>query len=313
MHLLFTTCLRWLLPLTLSICLAGTTQAETPRVVATIKPIHSLVAGVMQGVGKPELLIAGLQSPHNFSLRPSDMRRLNSADIVFWVGESLETSLKGPLDLIAKKNPVISLMESADIQHLSNRKGGIRNDNHDHGTDDHHHLNDPHIWLSTINGRKITLLIEQQLSRLDPENQLQYHRNSQAMLARLDQLDLSVAKKIKPVQQRPYLVFHDAYQAFEQQFKLNSAGSVTLNPEQQPGARRVAEIRQHITNAKAVCLFSEPQFQSRLAATLIEGTSTRTGILDSLGSDLTPGPDQYFQLIDNLAQSLVDCLGGINE
>ncbi len=314
MHRLFLTFRYWL-PLLLWVNIAGAVHAATPRVVVTIKPIHSLVAAVMQGVEQPpKLLISGSQSPHNFALRPSDIRLLNSADLIFWVGDSMESNLRGAIELVNSKSEVITLLETPGIQRLSSRKGGLwesqRDDNSGHN---HSHYADPHIWLSTHNAKKITQLVAQRLSLLDPPHRDLYSQNSATLITKLEQLHASTAERLKPIQNRPYIVFHDAYHAFEQEFELNAVGSITISPERPSGAKRITTLRRHITSNAVVCLFSEPQFQPKLVANLIDGTTTRSGTLDPIGNSLRAGPNHYFQLIDNLSNSLVNCLEAEDE
>ena len=70
--------------------------SAAPKVVTSIKPLHSLVSGVMKGVGEPYLLIKGVASPHTFSLKPSDARELERARVIFWVGDVLAPGLERP-------------------------------------------------------------------------------------------------------------------------------------------------------------------------------------------------------------------------
>jgi len=324
---------RWQLKLLGMLLLCGPLVgiAAEPRVVASIKPVHSLVAGVMQGVGEPTLLTPGGASPHEYSLRPSDLRAINEAQAVFWVGPDLETFLVKPLANVADRVRAVALMEAPDLTILPMREGGAwephahgqgghghghghkHDHKHDHKHGHHGHAHghsdrDAHVWLDPVNAIAMVRRILATLGEIDPDRQTHYARNGEALIERLEQLNQDLAAKLQPVQGRPYIVFHDAYQYFERRYGLNAVGSVVLKPEQRPGARRVAEIQKRLRDLQARCVFSEPQFQPALVDTVIAGSDARKGVLDPLGAELTSGPDAYFQLLQNLADALRECL-----
>ena len=315
---------KLLLSLTIAFLLLGDTFAEGgPKVVVSIKPVHSLVAGVMQGVGEPTLLLKGGASPHDYSLRPSDVRAINQAKVVFWIGKNLETFLVKPLENAQVLQA--ALMEAPGIELLPLREGGIwePHEGHqhaevnrhaqDHGKakdDEHESHDDPHIWLNPRNAMAMVRQMGTVLSEVDPGHKTIYQTNVDTVLKRLETLDEELKTKLTPVKGKPYIVFHDAYQYLERHYGLTAMGSITLNPEQRPGTRRLQEIRKHITDHQVICVFSEPQFKPALVNNLVENTTAKSGILDPEGgADLTEGPDAYFQLLTNLASSLSRCLG----
>jgi zinc transport system substrate-binding protein len=301
--------------------------AAEPRAAASIKPIHALVAAVMQGVGEPLLLVPGGASPHQYSLRPSDMRAISEAQVVFWVGPDLETFLVKPLANVADRVRVVPLMEAPELTVLPLRHGGAWEPHaHGHGDHDRDHDKqdsakhdhgrdradrDAHVWLDPVNAVAMVRQIVATLGEVDPDRQTDYARNGAALIDRLDQLHQRLATELKPVQSRPYIVFHDAYQYFERRYGLNAVGSVVLQSEQRPGARRVAEIQTRIRDLQARCVFGEPQFQPALVETVMAGSNARKGVLDPLGAELMSGPDAYFQLLQNLADALRECLYGL--
>jgi len=281
-------------------------KANGPAVVVSIKPIHSLVAGVMEGIAQPTLLVAGGGSPHGYVLRPSEARALANADLVIWVGHTLETFLEKPLGTLSKKARTIEVLDLLPGDLLPARSGGQWDEQHDelhHG----HEAGDanPHVWLNPRLATKIVVQTAQVLSDIDPENSIRYKENASHLQQKLEQLDKTLTAKLAPVQALPYIVFHDAYQYFEDAYQLNPVGSLTVNPERKPGAKRILEIRKKIQQSGALCVFSEPQFEPRLIVTLTEGTDVRTGVLDPLGTDLPVGTESYFLLMNNLADSLV--------
>lgn len=304
---------RALMPLALLIAGASSAAAQ-PRIVASIMPIHSLVAGVMEGVATPTLVVQGAASPHTYSLRPSDAKMLNDGKVVFWIGEIYEAFLEKPLDALSKKAVVVELMEADGVTLLPARTGGSW-EAHAHGKAGHGHAHDAHaaemdghLFLDIDNAKAIVRAALAALSQADAANKDRYAANATKMIARLDALDAEMRTTLAPVKNRPFVVFHDAYQYIELRYGLTGAGAITVSPERRPGAKRVSDLRKKISALKAVCVFSEPQFEPTLVRTVTEGTSAKTGTLDPLGAGLTPGPDAYFDMMRRLARSLSECL-----
>lgn len=299
--------------LTLLVVPLPVVAADVPRVAASIRPIQALVAGVMEGITEPELLIEGGASPHDYRLRPSDVRTIDEALVVFWIGESLEFALVKPL-ANAERTRNVELLQAPDLRLLPLRAGGTweshEQPSHKEHQEAHRHGQyDPHIWLDPHNAMAMVRYMSTVLGEVDPAHKTIYEKNRTLLIERLGKLDRDLVAQLEPVKDLPYIVFHDAYQYFERRYDLNVLGTIVLSPEQRPGARRVLEIRESIQASEARCVFSEPQFRSALVETLIEDTGARHGVLDPLGTALAAGPDMYFQLLRRLAASLRECLG----
>jgi ABC-type Zn2+ transport system, periplasmic component/surface adhesin len=293
---------KFLLPLGLIVLTAA--AAAEPKVLATLKPVHSLVAGVMEGAGRPDLLIGGALSEHSYALKPSDARKVRDAALIFEIGPDMETYLSGALTTAGGR--VVVLEQTPGVKRIAARQGGLWGDgDHDH---DHHGGTDPHVWLDPQNAIAFTKAIADALVRTDPAHAALYRANAARRIAMLQGLDRELAATLAPVKDRPYLVFHDAYHYFEARYGLKPAGAVTVAPDRPVGARRIAELRQTVASGHALCLFREPQFPPKLIETLDQDTKAHVGVLDPLGADLEPGPDLYPRLMRNLAQSLVGCL-----
>ena len=313
--------------------IAGSAAADAVvRVVATIKPVHSLVSAVMAGVGEPHLIMRGTASPHTFSLRPSDARVLEEAHVVFLIGESLETTLAAAIDTLAGNARVIALSEAKGLVRRPLREGGTfeslghandedhgRDEGEDHSgedaaahrDDDHddaHAAFDMHVWLDPVNAQAMARMIAGSLSEVDPANTAVYAANALALGHRLDELTTQIAADVASVRGKPFVVFHDGYRHFEDRFGLTAAGSVVVSPERSPGARRILELRDKVRELAVTCVFAEPQFEPRLVNTIIEGTLARAGTIDPLGSIIESGPELYFTLLRNMAASFKDCL-----
>lgn len=299
-------------------------SAREPAVVATIPPVHSLVAAVMEGVGQPQRLLPPGASPHSYALKPSEALMLSRADVIFRVDPSLESFLNQPLESLPQGARVVTLASVPGTERLPTRAGGAWDavdDDHghheheheheeDHGGDHEHGPIDGHSWLDPRNAAAWTSAIAEALSGADPAHAEAYAANARKARERLGALEQRLADRLAPVRGVPYLVFHDAYQYFEHRFGLNAAGAVTVSPDRAPGARRVAELRELVRTSGAACVFSEPQFEPRLVSVVIEDTPARTAVLDPLGAALPAGPDLYPTLLENLAEDLADCLSG---
>lgn len=307
------------------------------KVVASMKPVHSLVAAVMEGVGTPDIIVDGAGSPHNYALKPSQAQMLEQADVVFWVGHELEAFLEKPLETVGANAESVELIDAHDLVKLGFREGGAfekhmlgeeeghddhaheAGHDHDHemtaeAVHDHEHAGhsdgrfDAHVWLDPMNAKAMVREIEDALVAADPENTAKYEANAEATLARLDALIAEVAAELEPVKDKGFIVFHDAYHYFENRFGVTAAGSITVSPEAMPGAERVTEIRARVKELGAACVFAEPQFEPKLISTVTEDTQAKSGALDPLGADLANGPELYFQVIRNMAASMKSCL-----
>ena len=449
---------------TLISTLTITAQAEI-NVVASVKPVHSLVSGVMEGVGKPDLIVKGAASPHTYSLKPSQAKQLEEADLVFWMGHELESFLEKPLEAITSKAKVIELIDSPGLKKLDMREGGAF-DEHGHeedgehseeGQDEHageghafewagvfklpagdytwtfakvdgdyadpmmkmvflptssdgeegieeqeevaerlissqssvrrnhdgrltpneenayqlvfdanrnvtelritiknegayafftehmpfefeadehflknasgkdieptaqepetghHHHHghgefDLHVWLDPENAKVLVQEIKQALVELDPGNAGTYEANAKNLMVKLDRLISEISSTLASSKGKGFVVFHDAYQYFEERFGMTAVGSITVSPQVVPGASRIRELKDKIVELDAHCVFSEPQFQPKIVFTVAEGTQANTGVLDPLGASIADGPELYFTLIRDMANSLQECL-----
>ena len=315
------------------------------KVVASIKPIHSLASYLMNGVAKPDLIVDGYATPHGFAMKPSHAKMLQNADLIFWVGEDMENFLEKPLGSIAKKAEKIELMQIKGLQILKFRERNIFDDHDDHGHDDHdkkedhdshakkedhddhgkkedhddhgkkedhddherhaHGEFDPHIWLDPINAKVILNEMVEHLIENDPKNEAKYKSNLDEALKDIDKLTIDVMTELS--NSVSSIVFHDAYQYFEKRFNVNILGAFTVNTDVMPGAEQLAEIREIIEDDKVACVFSEPQFNPDIIKAVAKDMNIKTGVIDPLGATLNPGKDLYFSLIKNMSASFKGC------
>ena len=311
--------------------MGGAAYAETPQVAVDIAPVHSLVARVMDGIGKPDLIIQPGASPHEYSLRPSEASALQAADLVFWIGPDLTPWLTDTIGTLASDAVVTELMEADGTIELEFREGalfeahdhddhGDEDDHDDHGDDDDHDeaesgheghdhgAHDPHAWLSPKNAMNWLNVIAGQLSAVDPDNAGAYFANAAAGRTEIKTLIGEVTATLDPVRGGQFIVFHDAYQYFEMDFDFPASGAISISDASDPSPARIAKIQARIAEQGIDCVLAEPQFNPGLVATVLDGTDAQTGILDPLGSDLELGPAFYPHLIRNLSNVLADCM-----
>ncbi|MHA1536850.1 MAG: zinc ABC transporter substrate-binding protein [Alphaproteobacteria bacterium] len=273
----------------------GPANAKPPRIVASIKPVHSLVAGITGaragGIDAPYLLVRGYDSPHTFSLRPSDASALAAADIVFWIGPGMARFLERPLATLAARARIVALAGAAGVKPLPS--AGVI---------------DPHIWLDPVNAKAMAGAIAGALSQADPGNAPRYRANADRLRARLDRLDAEIERTLKPVRSRPFIVLHDAYRYFGRRYRLNQVAAATRGSQHRPGARHLVFVRKRLKQTGARCLFHEPGATPGLARTIVRGSGARIAVLDPLGVDIKPGPDAYFKTLRHMARDFRNCL-----
>ncbi|QAX31979.1 zinc ABC transporter substrate-binding protein [Leisingera sp. NJS204] len=342
----------------------GAAWAEVPRVATDITPVHGLVARVMQGLGEPALVVPPGASPHGYSMRPSEARALDQADLVFWLGEALTPWLHGPLEELAGGAHRVELLEATgttvlpfregarfeahahdgdeedhadhdghdahedhdDHGHEEHAEGHEDHDDHeahedpaekdghsDHGDHDdhahghHHDGTDPHAWLLPANAQAWLDVIAEELAEHDPGNAAAYKANAEAGRQEIADTVASVLAALEPFRAKQFIVFHDAYQYFERGFGLNAAGAISIGDASKPGPARIAEMRDVVADLKVACVFSEPQFNPGVVATVLDGTGAGTAVLDPLGAKLEAGPQFYPALLQDIGAAIAGC------
>ena len=289
----------WLLPMT---------GSATPEVVVSIKPVHSLVSMVMRDLGEPRLLIQGAQTPHQYAMRPSEAALLAKADLIVWVGPALESFLVRPVaqmradssrELQLQSNPYVTPIKARGLSFarpvVGRSTGAV----------------DPHLWLDPKNAVGILQAVTDTLSQMDPDNAARYAANRDQAMADIEALHHSVARALSAVQAEPFVVFHDGYQYFEQAYGLNYAGALALSPERQPGVRQVRMLMETIDQQSVGCVFSEPQFPSKLVQMIATQTHVRVVSLDPLGAGIPSGEHLYAELMLAMSSAFQRCLASV--
>ena len=306
--------MRALLAILTALLLAGRATAA-PTVIASVTPVHAIVAAVMGDLGEPDLLLSGQMSEHRASFTPAQVAALGEADLVFIVGHGLEAKLaqlSGSETVNGK--PFVQLSEAPGVNKLAIRAGGAWEPDTDEmavqPAAEGVLSSDPHVWLDPENAKAMAVAVAAELARADPAGAETYAANARSFAAAVDAASTEIAAILAPVKSKPYIVFHDAYHYFEHRFGLNAVGSISDVSARTPSAERLKELRDKLAQTGAVCVFREPQFDDKVVQTIIEGSTARAATLDPLGATLDPGPGAYPQLLRNLANDLAGCLAG---
>jgi zinc transport system substrate-binding protein len=300
---IFAVCVAFLL--SLGVILPAKAQVT---VLTSIKPLQLIAAAVQEGVGTPDVLLPPGASPHHYALRPSDVRKVAAVDLVYWVGPDMEGFL--PRVLQGRSKPTVAVQ---DLPGMHLRRFGEDSHSHADEDDDHDHDHRPgsldaHLWLSTVNARVIAQRMASDLASADPANAARYASNAAAFAKRLDALDTRLQARVAGIKGKPYFVFHEAFDYFEQAYGLQHAGVFAVAAEVQPGAQHVAAMRARLKEAGKTCVFSEPPMRPRLAETLTAGLPVKLAELDALGGFNDASATGYEQLLSKLGDDLAGCL-----
>ncbi len=343
---------KFILFLALLIALsANATEIESNSVIVTIKPLHSLVAGVIGDTGKAQLLVDEAVSPHHMQLKPSQIKSMQEAHIIFYIDDSFETFLAHVFNILPDDVLKVSMIDNAALMLLPYRKGTDwevhdhhadehdadehnahdhhadeheahdEHDTHDHHADEHeahdehdtHESYDMHVWLDPKNAQKMVALIADTLSTVYPEHRDIYKANAQGLMEKIDRLNVELKTELSPIQNKPFIVFHDAYQYFEHAYGLNGVGSITFEGGELLSPVRIKSVREKLQRTRATCVFSEPQFPARPIQTIAEGFDIKVSVLDPLGANLASDESLYFGLLEDLAHNLTQCLTSENK
>ncbi|KOO16232.1 zinc ABC transporter substrate-binding protein [Vibrio xuii] len=282
-----------------ALMLVSSSFAHAATILTSIKPIQLITLELTKGVSEPEVLVASNASPHDYALKPSDVKRLRTAELVIWYGSDLEPFLTKVLE---SQQNVLTLNATEGLELREFGGGHHDHDGHDHGS------HDPHFWLGYKPTLQIAQAISERLAEVDAENKAQYQANFAAFEAQLTEQQEQIKAQLAPVADAGYYVFHDAYGYFEQDFPLNHLGYFTVSPDRKPGAKTLIAIRKALKNHNAQCVFSEPQFTPAVVESVTRGSQAKTGVLDPIGAEIEVVAGGYFKFKQNLADSFSQCL-----
>ncbi|MCP4186707.1 MAG: zinc ABC transporter solute-binding protein [Gammaproteobacteria bacterium] len=263
-------------------------------VVISIKPVHSIVSGLMKDIGEPTLLIDGKQTPYDFKLNNEQRRKMADASLLIWVGSELEQSLQADIVSLPDSVAVIELLSSPDLKILPSRLSPDQRD--------------PFFWMDDRNMLILLDHLSSLLIALDPLRSHIYHRNRLNMLKPLLKIDKEYEYGYRGLKAGVGVQYFDTLRYFEQAYALKTIGQVSASPRQQVDVGNLLKLRSTITNKEANCLFLDKGMSAEHVDLLTEGLTVNIAMLDTLGVDLEPGPDLYLQLMEYNTDVIKQCL-----
>ncbi|MTB65709.1 zinc ABC transporter substrate-binding protein ZnuA [Providencia sp. wls1943] len=299
-----------------SVLTASMLPIANADVVTSIRPLAFIAAGIADGVTDTQVLLPDGASPHDYALKPSDLKKIKQADLFVWVGPELEMFLEKPINVL-DQNKRLALAEQKNIHNLLMAENHEEEDSHQHADEpnhdadhEHHHHGEynMHIWLSPDIANLAADDIYARLVELYPAQKDKLDVNLRKFKENMAQNNKKIASILKPAQNKGYFVFHDAYGYFEKHYQLAPLGHFTINPEIQPGAQKLHQIRTQLVEHKAQCVFAEPQFRPAVIESVAKNTGVKMGTLDPLGSGLAIGPDSYMKFLTQLSEQYASCL-----
>ncbi|KAF1070119.1 MAG: High-affinity zinc uptake system protein ZnuA [Pseudomonas citronellolis] len=288
--------------------LASAVVRADVSVLTSIKPLQLIAAAIQDGAGSPDVLLPPGASPHSYALRPSDVRRLRSAQLFYWIGPDMEVFLDKPLSERQGVSVAVQSLAGIHLRKFVNFETMTHADYEDHDHDHRPGTVDAHLWLLPANAQVIAARMAEDLAIADPTNASRYQANLKAFDERMEQFDARLKPRLQPLAGKPYFVFHEAFDYFEEAYGLRHAGVFAVSADVQPGARHVAAMRAQLQKAGPACIFSEPPIRPRLADTLSAGLPVRLAELDDLGMGVKVDAQGYEHLLGNLAEEFAGCL-----
>ncbi|MGR6645916.1 zinc ABC transporter substrate-binding protein ZnuA [Avibacterium paragallinarum] len=317
-------------------------------VVSSIKPLGFIASSIADGVTDTQVLVPAGASPHDYNLKPSDVQKLKSADLVLWVGEDADAFLASSLQKNVDASKVVTIAKLAGItpdmlakgehhhhdhhhdhdhhhhdgedhdhdheHHHDHGKSEAHEHQHNHGTDDaHDHDHDEletnwHVWYSPRISQVVAEAVADKLTQQFPAKKALIEKNLAEFNRTLNAQNEKIKQQLVPVQKKGFYVFHDAYTYFNEAYGLNQVGAFTINPLVAPGAKKLAHIKEEIEEHKVGCLFAEPQFTPKVIETLHKSTGVKVGRLDPMGDAVALGKDSYANFLQYTADSYYNCL-----
>ncbi len=293
-------------------------RAEVPDVVTDMPVVHSLVSLVLGDLGDPMLLLDKGADAHDFQLRPSQIRALNGAALIVWIGPEMTpwldraiASADGPrsLALLDLPGTVLRTGQDEDDHGAGMADDQDQDQDHDHGHD--HGGLDPHAWLDPDNAALWIGRISDALVDLDPGNAVAYRANASIAQTRIETLDRALRERLAPAADAGLMVAHDAYGYFAEHYGLKIVASLAEGDATTPGAAHLAGLRAALESGAVTCIFPEAARDPAPVSALAEGTSVRIGRpLDPAGRAMGPGPELYPALLTTMGEAIADCVAG---
>ena len=308
-------CVSWLLQRGLIILLLAVLMAPAavarPTILTSIHPLALIAHEVAGDQANIEVLVPVGASPHTYSMRPSERRLLDSADVFLWVGPEMETFLSRVIKQpdIASREFALGkgLLSGHDHHHHGDHKHGHGHDSQTVVKKTSDHDGDPHLWLDPELVAVMAKRLVNHLSKHPKFDGDQLNHRLERFHSELKAHSEALYEQLTPARELSLFTYHDAFRRFADRFDLNMAGTLTINPERRPGARRLAQLREHLEAAESPCVMTEPQFSQNWWDGLVSDTGLRVSVWDPLGQSVEPAEGSYLAFLDELGNSLLGC------
>ncbi len=305
---------RWIAASILGTLLLGSSapaDAKSAIVVSTIRPVNSLVAAVMDGVGLPTALVPSDESPAFFLLHDQDERALRQVDLIFWVGPSLETSLGRALADPEVGARIVELADTGGLLTFPPRHGGEWDqppaNRRPPGEGGGPAGADGHLWLDADNAKLLVGRIASALTDVDFTNAEVYRMNAAALRKRIDVMDRELTQTLAPLRNRPFLLLHDDFQYFEARYGLQGVGSIVVDADAL-SPDRLKDVAAKIARLHATCVIGDATTDNDQLRAIADAAHVKTARIDIYGADLKEGPELYFKAMKEIAAGFAACL-----
>jgi zinc transport system substrate-binding protein len=300
---------RLLLSFILLLTIKNVGAESTLDVVVSIKPIHSIVTILMDGIATPKLLLNSSDSAHTFHLKPSQIRMLSNSDLVITISDDFETGLRKALKNV-KKDSHFKVSSLNQLNTLKSRGEEIYEVNEEEEEEGNHadHTNDLHLWLDVDNMQLISQHISNLLIELDPANESKYSENFNKVNSKLTKLKIELQHQLKLFLSTRFVIFADTLQYFENSLNLKRPVIITPYHGARLSINRTLEAKKIIKDLNISCLIYGTEIRPNQVNVLSEGLTLKSFKIDILGAVYPSGSDQYFNLMKGISSQLALCL-----
>jgi zinc transport system substrate-binding protein len=298
---------RLLLGLILLLTIKSVGAQSTLNVVVSIKPIHSIVTMLMDGVATPKLLLNSSNSAHTFHLKPSQIRMLSKSDLVITISNDFETGLRKALKNV-KKDSHFKVSSLNQLNILKSRGEDIYEANEEEEGNHADHTNDLHLWLDVDNMQLISKHISNLLIELDPANKAKYSENLLKANSELNKLKIKLQRQLEPFSSTRFAIFADTLQYFENNLNLKRPVIITPYHGERLSINRTLKAKKIIKDLNISCLIYGSEIRPNQVNVLSEGLTLKAFKIDILGAVYPAGSDQYFNLMKRISSQLASCL-----
>ncbi len=273
---------------------------ETVRVVTTIPILEDLVNQIGGQEVSTQSLLTGMESPHTYGPKPSDLATLQKAQIFIKIGAGLEGWVENMLK--SSHNPDLLLVNTSKNVPL------LESENSHHAGSDHH-VRNPHIWLDPQNVKMMLIQITAALITVSPEKKNIFQKNQDQYFKKLDALETEIHRLFEGISNKKIISYHPAWPYFSERFGIIIAADIQKQIGTEPSVKHLSQLIRLIKEQNIKVIVSEPQLNPKIPNTLAQETEARVITLTSLPGGL-PNTENYLSMMRYNAITLSKALRG---